>query len=138
MSKEADDGLAVTTVHSGYSCQPSYYWGLLCSWTAYNRPQFPVHCLTFPISKSVFVFFSIPLTVGAPLQILQPASSTPRGSRLSVVRDSHSRPVHSLMLSSHRFLCLPKIRRSTPVTKPHCQPPPSSPPPSAYSSQING
>ena len=42
------------------------------------------------------------LTVAAPLFILQPASSTPRGSRLSKV--VYSRPVHSLMLSSHRFL----------------------------------
>ena len=41
------------------------------------------------------------LTFGAPLQILQPAFSTPRGFRLSV------RPVHSLMLFSHRFPCLP-------------------------------
>ena len=42
------------------------------------------------------------LTVGAPLLISQPASSTPCGSRLSV--RWYSRPVHSLMLSSHRFL----------------------------------
>ena len=39
--------------------------------------------------------------------ILQPGS--PHSSRLSAFRSSifHSRPVHYLMLSSHRFLCLP-------------------------------
>ena len=47
------------------------------------------------------------LTTGAPLLILQPASSTPCGFSAFCSSIFHSRPVHSLILSSHCFLCLP-------------------------------
>ena len=63
--------------------------------------------LCCPYFLSYLIYPVVWLTVGAPLYILQPASSTPRGSQLFRSMMFHSRPVHSLMLSSHRFLCLP-------------------------------
>ena len=102
----------------GTLCQPYYYFwdetdaSVLCRSLGYTDGE-PLQVRTgfllcgirghSHLISSHLIYPVVWLTVGAPLLSLQPASSIPRGSRLSVVI-LHSRPAHSFDVVFPSFL----------------------------------
>ena len=72
----------------------------------YNKKK-PFIQFVFIIIITIIIIFIYPLTARAPQMISQPISSIFFLFSTALWDSANSRPVHSLMMSSHLFLCLP-------------------------------